>query len=426
MNIAMFRNRFILKAFATFFILEMLISTVTPTLSYALTAGPTAPEFSSFEPIDTTDLVNLASGELVYNLPLLEVPGPAGGYAMSLSYHSGIKLDQEASWVGLGWTLNPGSITRSVNGFADDNIEGRREVKDYWHGGQNITKTYSVGITIPKTGIGISYNLANSHDTFKGFSSSGQVGITVNPLAFVSQLSKGGGQEKITNKSLKNINKDNIESFKQNVNSNAELIRQQIGSGAGPNSIERMGRTILGQSSVDFNISSSGIKSSVSVAGRTFGARTGTSSQLSLYTQAKDIGGFSIAFFSVNLKRFHTRYWSDETTALFGTGTLYPNIGNSKINSDAYNQSIPDNFSEFQTYAFDVYDINDVNSYSDLVNSSSIWTLEASVRDEGDPSKQIGGSFPAYDQYVVTAQGLSGIMQPIIFENGDLHGQISI
>ncbi|PXX95179.1 hypothetical protein DF185_22640 [Marinifilum breve] len=82
--------------------------------------GPAAPEAMSFEPIDATDMVNLLSGDFSYVLPLIHVPGPGGGFSMPISYHGGIAMDQEASWVGLGWNINPGSINRSVNGFADD------------------------------------------------------------------------------------------------------------------------------------------------------------------------------------------------------------------------------------------------------------------------------------------------------------------
>ena len=65
-------------------------------------------------------MVNLLSGDLSYTIPLLSV----GGYPMSLSYHSGVTTDLDASWVGLGWYLTPGAINRHVQGTPDDWRDG--------------------------------------------------------------------------------------------------------------------------------------------------------------------------------------------------------------------------------------------------------------------------------------------------------------
>src|SRR5690349_12804975 len=165
----MFRNRIFLKSLAIFLVIETIGSTVWPTISYALTAGPTAPEATSFEPVDTTDMVNLATGDLAYNIPLLEVPGPSGGYPLSLSYHAGIMPNEEASWVGLGWTLNPGAITRNVNGFADDHFDVQNTDHFFWEGGE--THTLDVGVTMGISGVcGVSGGLSFSNDTYQGFS----------------------------------------------------------------------------------------------------------------------------------------------------------------------------------------------------------------------------------------------------------------
>lgn len=108
-----------------------------PVAVFALTGGPSQPEFSKFEPVSTTSMVNEFDGSFTYNLPVLHVPGPDGGeYAMSLSYHSGISPEEEASWVGYGWTLNPGSITRNKRGFPDDHsgaeITHWNKIKPNW------------------------------------------------------------------------------------------------------------------------------------------------------------------------------------------------------------------------------------------------------------------------------------------------------
>lgn len=70
------------------------------------------------------DMVDLSTGDFVYQIPLGEVPGPYGNYPLSLSYRAGISPQQEASWVGLGWSLNPGVINREVRGVPDDQFHG--------------------------------------------------------------------------------------------------------------------------------------------------------------------------------------------------------------------------------------------------------------------------------------------------------------
>jgi hypothetical protein len=61
------------------------------------------------------------SGDLRYGVPLLSVPGPNGeNVPVTVGYSSGIRNEQEASWVGLGWNYNPGEIARETQGVPDD------------------------------------------------------------------------------------------------------------------------------------------------------------------------------------------------------------------------------------------------------------------------------------------------------------------
>ncbi|PBQ30227.1 hypothetical protein CNR22_00120 [Sphingobacteriaceae bacterium] len=109
------------RIISAFLLLNLIAEIVAPTIAVALTSGPSQPEFASFEPVATTDMVNDFTGDFTYNLPVLSIPGPdGGGYSMSLSYHSGESAEAEASWVGYGWTLNPGAINRNKRGFADE------------------------------------------------------------------------------------------------------------------------------------------------------------------------------------------------------------------------------------------------------------------------------------------------------------------
>jgi hypothetical protein len=95
----------------------MLIQLIVPaTQTFALTSGPSQPEVQSFEPVGTTDMVDMFSGDFVYNIPLMDVEG----YPINISYHGGVDMEQEASWVGLGWNINPGVVNRTVRGLPDD------------------------------------------------------------------------------------------------------------------------------------------------------------------------------------------------------------------------------------------------------------------------------------------------------------------
>lgn len=112
--------------------------TFLPTVALALTSGPSQPEVSTFTPAGTGDMVDLFSGDFQYNIPLLDV----GGYPINIAYTAGVGMDEEASWVGLGWNLNPGAINRQMRGVPDD-FKGDSIVKAF-----NIRPDITTGITV--------------------------------------------------------------------------------------------------------------------------------------------------------------------------------------------------------------------------------------------------------------------------------------
>lgn len=101
-----------------------LIVVFSACIAFALQGGPSQPDYTQFEPTGMSDMVNLLTGDFAYQIPLGEIPGPYGNYPLSVSYHAGISPQQEASWVGLGWSLNPGAINRNVRGVPDDQFHG--------------------------------------------------------------------------------------------------------------------------------------------------------------------------------------------------------------------------------------------------------------------------------------------------------------
>jgi hypothetical protein len=106
------------KTIAVFLLVCFLSELGLPITAFAITGHNSMPEYRSFEPVSTTNMVNMFDGGLSYNLPLLEIPN---GYPINLSYHSNeVNNEAQSSWVGLGWTLNPGSINRVKRGFPDE------------------------------------------------------------------------------------------------------------------------------------------------------------------------------------------------------------------------------------------------------------------------------------------------------------------
>ncbi len=206
------------KVIALFFLIEFTSYVFVPNVILALTSGPTTPEFSSFTPVATTDMVNLFTGDFNYNLPVIEIPGAeGGGYALSLSYNSGNTSEQEASWVGFGWSLNPGAINRSVRGFPDDSdgniIDYYNKTRPNWtiSTGKNVgLEAFSVdaplgvslssslrfnnyngykkdlGLGISNRGLSLNVNFDNDGATFSG---------SVNPLRLLGSLKKKAESE---------------------------------------------------------------------------------------------------------------------------------------------------------------------------------------------------------------------------------------
>jgi hypothetical protein len=101
--------------------------------------GPSQPEMSSFKPAGTNDMVNLFTGDFSYNIPLLDV----GGYPVNIFYDGGIGMEQEASWVGLGWNINPGNVNRNMRGVPDDFNGTEKLIQE-----QNMKKNITWGVNV--------------------------------------------------------------------------------------------------------------------------------------------------------------------------------------------------------------------------------------------------------------------------------------
>lgn len=196
------------KIIAYYLAIMMFLQVVQPMQMYALTSGPTQPEFNAFTPIGTSDMVDLASGDFNYNIPIMDV----GGYPINLAYNSGVTMDQEASWVGLGWNLNVGQIERQVRGLPDDfkgdtivyttnlkpnktvgfNFRVNGQLAGFENGGSiqgsaalTLQHNNYSGISATPS-FGVSYKINDNVSVGANISSSATEGVTVNPSITVS------------------------------------------------------------------------------------------------------------------------------------------------------------------------------------------------------------------------------------------------
>jgi hypothetical protein len=110
--------------------------------------GPGQPEMSSFKAVAAGDMVNTFTGDFNYNIPLMDV----GGYPINIFYNGGITPEQEASWVGLGWNINPGTVSRNMRGIPDD-FNGEDKLEQIQNMRPNNTWGASVGADLEIVGI---------------------------------------------------------------------------------------------------------------------------------------------------------------------------------------------------------------------------------------------------------------------------------
>ncbi|SIN69167.1 PA14 domain-containing protein [Chitinophaga niabensis] len=139
--------------------------------------GPTQPESQDFHSINGDDMVNLFTGDFTYKVPLLDV----GGYPLAIGYNGGPDMAQEASWVGLGWNINPGSITRNMRGLPDD-FNGRDSVTKTTSVKENKTIGASGGVDVELIGLPITIGASAGlfHNTYRGWGIESGVNASLN------------------------------------------------------------------------------------------------------------------------------------------------------------------------------------------------------------------------------------------------------
>jgi len=105
---------------ASMILMNLTMAQDIPNLEQMVTM-PTSPEAAAFAKYGNTPVTQF-SGTPNISVPIGNVQGRSFGVPMSMSYDpSGVRVEQLATWVGLGWNFNVGgAVTRQTNGLPDD------------------------------------------------------------------------------------------------------------------------------------------------------------------------------------------------------------------------------------------------------------------------------------------------------------------
>ena len=152
--------------------------------------GPTQPESQAFQSVNNANMVDLFTGDLNYSIPLMDV----GGYPVAIGYNSGITMDQEASWVGLGWNINPGTITRNMRGLPDDFSGGSDSIIKTASIKENKTIGVTAGADFELAGfpMQLGVSLGVLHNNYRGWGMESGISASINSGSSSSGSLAGG------------------------------------------------------------------------------------------------------------------------------------------------------------------------------------------------------------------------------------------
>lgn len=393
--------------------------------SLALQGGATQPDYAQFEPSTTQDLVGLQSGDFTYSIPLGELPGPFGNYPLSISYHAGISPQAEATWVGLGWTLNPGVISRDIRGVPDDQFHGGTLGFIYQY---SAMQTWSVNLGF-SNGV-VSVGQSFSSDGSVGFSATvgpkiegvGGVGFTVGTDAIGLDASVGYGYASLNSSLMYSSTTGKVDaSIGANLSFGGASIGAQVSTGSGVSGNVGFGDS---KNNVGLSVSSNGVsvsakmgglKASASKNGASVSVGGGTLSVSNSMTKGKNktssvglaiIVPTYIGVFSFGFSQALHEYWMRAATSDHLYGYIY--------------QAGP---------AVDVKNKNDIEGMPSAKTESYTtgggipWTWNA----KGRNLEVIGNEdmSPAYDMYSVSSEGVSGSFRPFARGIHNLYKKIS-
>ncbi|WP_010518694.1 RHS repeat domain-containing protein [Croceivirga radicis] len=400
------------KIIAVFLTLNFLTTLLPINQLYASNSGPNAPEVAGFEPVDATDMVNLSSGNLSYNLPLLDV----GGFPISMAYHAGIPSSLDASWVGLGWYLNTGAINRQQIAVPDDWKSGKSinfisfkdsETKFEIGGGYTDGMTYA--------GVGISWG---SNQSLGGYVEAGIGLIDFGTGSENSGLGIGGSIDTNGNYYIGAYSGINAT---DNVGIGASLGITSQGFIASATAGYNIGSSKKGMGSLGISFNSQGSFSIGASGGKNFdnnagfggaGLSMGSFSSGDYDIKSKSLGGrIPLVFIPAYIKIGRTKN-------TFSLRKGYVNTSHGAMYSAITNRVDP-----IEKPDLNFADYNHRYNYMDVYEQTLPQTEGEFISDYKSESEKLNFTFIGYDQFEVQANGIGGRLKPRILENITLYNR---
>lgn len=385
---------------------QIITNTVGINYVFAGDGGPTQPEVHSFEPVGTDQMVDLFTGDFTYNIPLFNIPGPNGGYPINLAYHSGVHMDQEASWVGLGWNINMGTINRQVRNMPDDfngdndKIKIKTDFRPNWTTGIGYNKQKELfGLHqelgsfefIPTKSFGGSIYFNN----YRGIGYSVDLGFSIKIVnCFNDKISGDLGY---------NLNLDSQEGISNSVTAGVgfdpDRVSTNVSVGTGFNSRVGWNRSIKQSVSISKNVA---LSKKLNLSGSRSGSTISLASPVVHSSIPNEMKGKNIGL-------------------SFSWGYNIPYNFTKKTTNMYYNDSKLENNEEIIYNGFGYMNFEDAqNSNSSNVKDRNI--RDFSTEDAGmvhKNTRRLGVPQLSYDIYSVTGQGIGNMFRPFradIFE----------
>ncbi|MEM7370406.1 MAG: hypothetical protein AAF587_17485 [Bacteroidota bacterium] len=164
MNI--FRHSLLFRIIAVYAMSSILWQVIQPAAAYALTSGPTMPEYEQFAPPGINDLVDPSTGDLAYQISLFNLEGQD----VSITYSGPTGNQGESSSLGMGWNFTPGAIMRQVRGIPDE-FNGEQDlIRKEFNLRPNRTLGLKAGNSFQMFGIGrLGINIGAFHNNYNGW-----------------------------------------------------------------------------------------------------------------------------------------------------------------------------------------------------------------------------------------------------------------